>query len=93
MINEEQEAAAVAHAAADCFKCAHRRGRSAMDPDIVWCEMRRSCNYQKVEVEGCGMFREATKYELERNARLDYKGILVDQLPEPDYPGEEEVSR
>ncbi len=50
--------------AADCFKCVHRRGRSATDPDLVWCETRRACDYHRISREGCEMFREATKAEL-----------------------------
>lgn len=57
--------------AANCFRCAHRRGRSAIDPDLVWCEMRRACDYHKVRESGCEMFREDTNAELERNARLE----------------------
>lgn len=65
---------------ADCFKCAHRRGRSAMDPDLVWCEMRRACNYHKISGEGCEMFREATKAELDRNAYFDKKDIPMETI-------------
>ena len=64
---------------ADCFKCAHRRGRSAIDPDLIWCEMRRSCNYHSVGEEGCKMFKEATKAELERNAQFDHRNIPVEE--------------
>lgn len=65
---------------ADCFKCAHRKGRSAIEPDIVWCEMRRACNYLNVQEKGCEMFMEATKAEIERNARLDYRDIPIESL-------------
>ena len=67
---------------ADCFKCAHRRGCSAIDPDLVWCENRwsGSANYHKVLGEGCGMFREASKFELERNARFDYRELPIESL-------------
>lgn len=59
--------------AADCFKCSHRRGRSPLDPDLVGCENRTSyANYHKVRSEGCKSFREATKWELERNSALDH---------------------
>ena len=59
-------------AKADCFKCAHRRGRSRVDPDLVGCENRTSyANYKTVKSEGCTMFRKATKFELKRNAALD----------------------
>lgn len=75
--------------ATNCFKCAYRRGRSAIDPDIVWCEMRRKCNYHKVSEEGCEMFREATKAELETNAHFDYKNIPIESLSEPiDFGGD-----
>ena len=66
--------------AANCFRCAHRRGRSAIDPDIVWCEMKSSCNYHKMSEEGCKMFKEATKAELERNALFDYKNIPIESM-------------
>lgn len=64
---------------ADCFKCAHRRGRSAIDPDLIWCEMRRSCNYHNVCEEGCRMFKEATKDEIERNAQFDHRNIPMEE--------------
>lgn len=60
--------------AADCFKCSHRRGRSPLDPDLVGCENRTSyANYHKVRSEGCNMFKEATKWELERNSAFDHR--------------------
>ena len=80
MSNEKHEPGTGALVTADCFKCAHRRGRSAIDPDLVWCEKRRSVNYHKVRGEGCGMFREADKSELERNARLDYRKPPIEAL-------------
>ena len=64
---------------ADCFKCAHRRGRSAIDPDLIWCEMRRACNYHSVCEEGCKMFKEAKKAELERNAHFDHRNIQMEE--------------
>lgn len=58
--------------AANCFKCAHRRGRSRVDPDLVGCEnMRKYANYHTVQSEGCAMFKEATESELRRIAALD----------------------
>lgn len=61
---------------ADCFKCSHRRGRSPLDPDLVGCENRTSyANYHKVRSEGCKMFSEATKWELERNSAFDHRRI------------------
>lgn len=63
----------------DCFKCAYRRGRSAIDPDLIWCELRRSCNYHIVGEEGCMMFKEATKVELERNAHFDHRNIPMEE--------------
>ena len=62
--------------AANCFKCAHRRGRSRVDPDLVGCEnMRKYANYHTVQSEGCAMFKEATKSELQRIAALDNMNI------------------
>lgn len=58
--------------AANCFKCAHRRGRSRVDPDLVGCENKRTyANYHTVQSEGCAMFKEATESELRRIAALD----------------------
>ena len=65
----------------DCFKCAYRRGHSAIDPDIVWCENRwsASANYHNIGEEGCKMFKEATKAELEMNAQFDHRNIPVEE--------------
>lgn len=65
--------------AADCFKCAHRRGRSAIAPNLVWCELRRARDYHKISGEGCEMFREATKSELERNACFDERDAPMER--------------
>lgn len=64
--------------AANCFKCAHRRGRSRVDPDLVGCEnMRTYANYHTVHREGCDMFKEATQSELQRFEALDNKGRFI----------------
>lgn len=51
-----------------------------MDPDLIWCEMRRACNYHKISGEGCEMFREATKAELDRNAYFDKRNIPMETI-------------
>jgi len=62
--------------AADCFKCAHRLGRSAIDPDLVGCDKRSAwANFKKVRSVGCKTFRKATEAELKARAQFDQRRL------------------
>lgn len=62
--------------AADCFKCSHRLGRSAMDPDLVGCEKRSAwANFKMVRSIGCKTFTKATEAELKARLQFDQRRL------------------
>lgn len=67
--------------AADCFKCSHRLGRSAMDPDLVGCEKRSVwVDFKKVRSVGCKTFRKATEAELKARSQLDQRRLPPESM-------------